>query len=80
RVVPAGELMTEARRLADRLVAAAPLAARATKEMAVRARNLPLTEAVRFGETMRRLVAATDDAAEGVAAAREHRPPIWTGT
>ena len=80
RVVPAGELMAEARRLADRLLAAAPLAARATKEMAVRARNLPLTEAIRFGETMRRLVGATNDAAEGIAAVRERRPPVWTGT
>jgi enoyl-CoA hydratase/carnithine racemase len=80
RVVPADELMAEARRLADRLLAAAPLAARATKEMAVRARNLPLTEAIRFGETMRRLVGSTNDAAEGIAAARERRPPVWTGT
>jgi len=79
RVVPAVELMPEARRLAERLVAAAPLAARATKEMAARARNLPLTEAIRFGETMRRLVAATDDAAEGATAARENRLPIWRG-
>jgi E-phenylitaconyl-CoA hydratase len=78
-VVPAGDLMPEARRLADRLVAAAPLAARATKEMAVRARNLPLTEAIRFGETMRRLVGATADAAEGAAAARDRRPPVWRG-
>jgi enoyl-CoA hydratase/carnithine racemase len=80
RVVPAADLMTEARRLADRLLAAAPLAVRATKEMAVRARNLPLTEAIRFGETMRRLVSATADAAEGSAAARDRRPPTWTGT
>ncbi|HEX6382871.1 MAG TPA: enoyl-CoA hydratase-related protein [Acidimicrobiia bacterium] len=80
RVVPAGELLAEAQRLADRLLAAAPLAARATKEMAVRARNLPLTEAIRFGETMRRMVNSTADAAEGVAAFRERRPPIWTGT
>jgi E-phenylitaconyl-CoA hydratase len=80
RVVPAADLMAEARLLADRLLAAAPLAARATKEMAVRARNLPLTEAIRFGETMRRLVGSTNDAAEGIAALRERRPPIWTGT
>ncbi|HZI37158.1 MAG TPA: enoyl-CoA hydratase-related protein [Acidimicrobiia bacterium] len=80
RVVPAADLMAEARLLADRLLAAAPLAARATKEMAVRARNLPLTEAIRFGETMRRLVGSTNDAAEGIAAFRERRPPIWTGT
>ena len=80
RVVPAGDLMAEARRLADRLLAAAPLAARATKEMAVRARNLPLTEAIRFGETMRRMVGSTNDAAEGRTAALERRPPVWTGT
>lgn len=80
RVVPAGELLAEARGLADRLLAAAPLAVRATKEMAVRARNLPLTEAIRFGETMRRLVNSTNDAAEGIAAFRERRPPAWTGT
>ena len=79
RVVPAADLMAEARGLADRLLAAAPLAARATKEMAVRARNLPLTEAIRFGETMRRMVGSTADAAEGVAAFRERRPPSWTG-
>ena len=71
--------MPEAQRLAERLVAAAPLAARATKEMAVRARNLPLTEAIRFGETMRRLVGASADAAEGAAALRERRPPVWRG-
>jgi E-phenylitaconyl-CoA hydratase len=80
RFVPAAELMPEARRMADRLLAAAPLAARTTKEMAVRARNLPLTEAIRFGETMRRLAGGTADAAEGTAAARERRPPNWTGS
>ena len=79
-VVPAADLLPEARRLADRLLAAAPLAARATKEMATRARNLPLTEAIRFGETMRRMVGATADAAEGASAAREGRVPKWTGS
>lgn len=80
RVVPAGDLLAEARSLADRLLGAAPLAARATKEMAVRARNLPLTEAIRFGETMRRLVGSTNDAAEGINAFRERRSPVWTGS
>jgi len=79
KVVPRDELMTEARRLADRLLHAAPLAARATKEVATRGRYLPWLEAVRFGETMRRVAAATEDAAEGRAAAREGRPPNWQG-
>src|SRR3954471_7041301 len=52
-VVPPDQLREEARALADRLVQAAPLAARAIKEVAVRARHLPLVEAIRFGETMR---------------------------
>ena len=52
-VVPHDELMSEARALAARLVRAAPLAARATKEVAVRSQHLPSLEAIRFGETMR---------------------------
>jgi enoyl-CoA hydratase/carnithine racemase len=71
--------MGEARRLADRLLQAAPLAARATKEVATRGRYLPWVEAVRFGETMRRVAAATEDAAEGMRAARERRAPNWQG-
>ena len=60
-VVPHDELMAEARSLADRLLAAAPLAARATKEVAVRAPSLPPVEAIRFGETMRLVAMSTDD-------------------
>jgi enoyl-CoA hydratase/carnithine racemase len=78
-VVPHEDLMTAARALADRLCKAAPLAARATKEMAMRGAGLPLTEAIRFGETMRKVVQATEDAAEGMAAATERREPRWQG-
>ena len=79
-VVDHDELMTHARKLAGRLVAAAPLAARAVKEVAVRAQSLPAMEAIRFGETMRKVVAATDDATEGVRARAEGREPRWSGT
>jgi enoyl-CoA hydratase/carnithine racemase len=78
-VVPHETLMDEARALADRLLAGAPLAARAIKEMAVRARSMPTLEAIRFGETMRKVAAATEDAAEGGRAAAERRPPVWKG-
>ena len=78
-VVPHEALMAEARQLADRLVRAAPLAARATKEVAVRAQHLTTLDAIRFGETMRRVAGATDDAAEGGRAFREGRAPRWTG-
>jgi enoyl-CoA hydratase/carnithine racemase len=78
-VVPHDELLDEARRLADRLVRAAPLAARATKELAVRAQHLPMLEAIRFGETMRKVAGATEDAAEGGRAFRDGRSPEWRG-
>jgi E-phenylitaconyl-CoA hydratase len=78
-VVPHDQLMDEARALAARLVRAAPLAARAVKEVAVRSRHLPSLEAIRFGETMRKVAAATEDAAEGARAAAEDRPPVWRG-
>lgn len=78
-VVPHERLMEEARMLAGRLVAGAPLAARAVKEVAVRSQALPMLEAIRFGETMRKVAAATDDAAEGRTAMAEGRPPRWSG-
>jgi E-phenylitaconyl-CoA hydratase len=78
-VVPHDELMTEARALAGRLVRVAPLAQRAMKEVAVRSSHLSTLDAIRFGETMRKVVAATEDAAEGGRAVREGRPPRWQG-
>jgi enoyl-CoA hydratase/carnithine racemase len=78
-VVPHDHLMDEARALAARLVRAAPLAARATKEVAVRAAHLSTVEAIRFGETMRKVAGETDDAAEGMRAAAERRAPQWRG-
>src|SRR6478752_6052716 len=79
-VVPHDALMAEARTLAARLVRAAPLAARATKEVAVRSQHLSTVEAIRFGETMRRVAGATNDASEGLRASAEKRPPKWTAT
>jgi enoyl-CoA hydratase/carnithine racemase len=78
-VVPHDSLIDEARRLAARLVLSAPLAVRAVKEVAIRAQSLPPVEAIRFGETMRKVAAATDDAAEGLRAAAEGRLPGWQG-
>jgi E-phenylitaconyl-CoA hydratase len=79
RVVPHEQLMPAAQALADRLVAGAPLAQRAMKEMAVRSRHLSPVDAIRVGETMRLVVSRTADAAEGIRAAAERRPPRWEG-
>ena len=78
-VVPHDSLMDEARALAARLVNGAPLAQRAMKEVAMRARTMTSEEAIRFGETMRIVANATPDAEEGRRAAAEERDPRWTG-
>lgn len=79
KVVTHDSLLTVARDWAERLVAAAPLAQRATKEVAQRTPYMSWTEAVRFGETMRRVAGTTEDSAEGRRAWVEGREPEWRG-
>jgi len=79
KVVEHERLMDEAKALAERLCKPAPLAIRATKEVAWRGQQLPFADAIRFGETMRRVAGATEDAREGPAAFREKRAPQWKG-
>lgn len=79
KVVPRASLLDEARELATRLCQGAPLAVRAVNEIAHRGPRLPWEDAVRLGEAMRRLVAASDDAREGMQASAEGRAPRWTG-
>jgi enoyl-CoA hydratase/carnithine racemase len=80
KVVPHESLLDEARALADRLLAGAPLAQRVMKEMAMRTRHMPTLEAIRFGETMRLVAGRSNDASEGIRASSERRPPRWTGS
>jgi E-phenylitaconyl-CoA hydratase len=77
RLVEPDNLQAEARSWAQTLTAAAPLAARATKEVAWRSADMGWIESVRFGETMRKVAGATSDVSEGLAAWREKRPPNW---
>lgn len=79
RLAEQDEVMNEARAWATTLTEAAPLAQRATKEVAWRSAELGWTEAVRFGETMRMVAGATDDAKEGRRAWAEKRKPDWQG-
>lgn len=79
KVVPHQELMPEAQRWAERLARNAPQAMAATKEVAVRSQALSFDDALRMGEAMRRLAHATEDAREGLRAARERRDPQYRG-
>lgn len=77
RLVEPDRLGQEARDWAKALTASAPLAQRATKEVAWRSADMGWIESVRFGETMRKVAGATEDAAEGVRAWQEKRAPRW---
>jgi E-phenylitaconyl-CoA hydratase len=79
KLVEPDELQAEARAWATTLTGAAPLAQRATKEVAWRTADMGWIESVRFGETMRKVVGATEDVAEGLRALREKRKPDWQG-
>lgn len=78
KVVAHDELMGEANTLAGRLVNnAAPLAVRATKEIARRGQEMGFVEAIRFGETMRKVAGATADAKAFREAASKGGRPTW---
>ncbi|OBI79405.1 enoyl-CoA hydratase/isomerase family protein [Mycobacterium sp. E740] len=77
RLVEPGDLQAEARAWARTLTEAAPLAQRATKEVASRTADMGWIESVRFGETMRKVAAATEDVGEGITAWQEKRKPKW---
>jgi E-phenylitaconyl-CoA hydratase len=73
------QLLAEAGDWARVLTRAAPLAARATKEVAWRTPDMGWVESVRFGEVMRKVVGVTADVGEGLRAWREGREPRWRG-
>jgi len=79
KLVEPNALQAEARAWARTLTGAAPLAQRATKEVAWRTADMGWIESVRFGEVMRKVAAATEDVAEGLRAWREKRKPDWQG-
>ncbi len=79
KLVSPEDLQSEAAKWARTLTEAAPLAQRATKEVAWRTADMGWIEAVRFGEVMRKVAGATEDVAEGLQAWRDKRRPQWKG-
>lgn len=79
RLVEPVDLQSTARAWAETLTEAAPLAQRATKEVAWRTADMGWIESVRFGEVMRKVAGATADVMEGITAWREKRTPHWRG-
>ncbi len=79
RVVPAAELMTEARKLAAVLASKPPIAVRYILEAVHRGTEQPLREAQVFEATLFGLVASTDDMREGTSAFLQKRKPEFKG-
>lgn len=79
RIVPAAELMDVALEYAERISRNAPLALQATKELAIRSRDMDLATGLRLEQSLNRLLQFTEDAAEGPAAFAEKREPIFRG-
>ncbi len=79
KVVPKEQLMATAEEYARKLVANAPLAVRAIKELAVRSQYLHVSDGLRLEASIQQVLRETDDAKEGPRAFAEKRKANWTG-
>jgi enoyl-CoA hydratase len=79
RVVAPGELMAEARRIAQALAAKAPIAMRYIIDAVNTGLQMPLAEAQVFEATLFGLVSTTEDMREGTRAFLEKRTAVFKG-
>jgi enoyl-CoA hydratase len=79
RVVPAADLMTEAKTLASELAAKPPIAVRSILEAVNRGLDMPLDKAQFLEATLFGLLASTDDMREGTSAFLEKRKAEFKG-
>ena len=79
RVVPATELMEEARALGKKLASKPPLALKAAKDAVDYGADMSLAAALEFENRLFAILSGSADAAEGVTAFLEKRKPEWQG-
>ena len=79
RTTAPGTALAEARRLAEEIIANAPLAVAATKEVITRSREWPAAEIWDRQNAVLERVIASEDAREGARAFAEKRAPEWRG-
>jgi enoyl-CoA hydratase/carnithine racemase len=80
-VVPHAELMKEARRWADDILACSPMSVRATKQVVMRSLDVPALEGAMHNQHYPAFVAMarSEDTVEGPKAFAEKRKPNWKG-
>ncbi|SAK61489.1 short chain enoyl-CoA hydratase [Caballeronia fortuita] len=79
-IVPAADLMSRARALADDILACAPLAIQASKQVMLRSlAQADLASTMHEDYPLAQRMLASDDAREGPKAFAEKRLPRWTG-
>lgn len=76
-VVPADELMEKARSIAKTIASRAPIAAETAKANLKAAHAMPLEKAIEYERDLQTICFATADAAEGRAAFKEKRQPVF---
>jgi enoyl-CoA hydratase/carnithine racemase len=79
-VVPHADLMPAAHRLAQEILACAPLAVQASKQVMLQSRDIPnMDESMQADYSAAEKMLASQDAIEGPLAFAEKRKPRWTG-
>jgi crotonobetainyl-CoA hydratase len=80
-VVPHEELMAEARRWAAMILECSPMSVRASKQVALRALDVPVLREAMHNANYPAYVAMTrsEDTIEGPKAFAEKRKPLWKG-
>ncbi len=79
RVVPAGELMSEAKRIATVIASKAPLAVAACKRVINNGAHLSIDDALELEALEFGALVDTEDIREGTSAFLEKRKPVWKG-
>jgi enoyl-CoA hydratase/carnithine racemase len=77
KIVPLPELMPTARKWAEDICKAGPLAVRAAKEAMVRGASMTLEDGLRLENSLFAGLLETEDLDEGVAAFTEKRKPVF---
>ncbi|MBS0279649.1 MAG: enoyl-CoA hydratase/isomerase family protein [Proteobacteria bacterium] len=79
RIAPSHQLLQDAKALALKIAANAPLSIRAVKRLTQSGRDLPLREALRLERLTWGMLRDTEDRREGRLAFAEKRPPMFKG-